>query len=132
VLHSNCGGEHLGKVFTLHLKSHRLTAHEHASVAEHRSRLIVECIRALLHASGLPRRLWAEAARHFVWLLNRTEASAVDGMTSHEAVFGRKPNLQSVCQCVCVFVCAVKPVKQVGGEAPRRGEKGHTQDEKGE
>ncbi|KAJ7838201.1 hypothetical protein B0H14DRAFT_3870171 [Mycena olivaceomarginata] len=77
-------------------------------------------------------KTWAEAARHFVWLLNRTEASAVDGMTSHEAVFGRKPNLQSVCQCVCVFVCAVKPVKQVGGEAPRRGEKGHTQDEKGE
>jgi len=66
---------------------------QHAGVAERRNRTIAERVRALLHASGLPKNLWAEAARHVVWLLNRTTTKAVEGMTPYEAVFGKKPNL---------------------------------------
>jgi hypothetical protein len=66
---------------------------EHTGAAERCNHSIVERVRTLLHASGLLRRLWAEAAWHVVWLENQTEASAVDGMTPHEAVFDRKPNL---------------------------------------
>lgn len=53
----------------------KLTVHDtpaHNGVAERRNRTIVERIRALLHASGLPKSLWGEAARHVVWLMNRT------------------------------------------------------------
>jgi transposase InsO family protein len=76
-LHSDRGGEYLGKEFILHLnskgKQQKLTVHDtpqHNGVAERRNRTIVERIRALLHSSGLPKSLWGEAARHVVWLMN--------------------------------------------------------------
>jgi hypothetical protein len=53
-------------------------------------------MRALLHASGLPKNMWAEAARHAVWLLNRMTTKAVDGMTPYEAAFGKKPDLRGL------------------------------------
>jgi len=77
VLHSDQEGEYLDKAFTLYLKQRgteqKLTVHDtpaHNGVTEHRNRMIVECIHALLHASGLPKFLWGEAARHVVWLMN--------------------------------------------------------------
>ena len=70
--------------------------HQESSVVERRNRTIVERVRALLHASGLPKNLWAEAARHVVWLLNRTTTKAVEGMTPYEAAFGKKPNFKRV------------------------------------
>src|SRR6202044_3154905 len=103
VLHSDRGGEYLDKEFILHLKKQgtdqKLTVHDTASqngVAERRNRTIVERIQALLHASGLPRFLWGEAARHVVWLMNQTSTKAVKGKTPYEAAFGRKPNLKDV------------------------------------
>jgi hypothetical protein len=50
----------------------------------------------LLHASGLPRFLWGEAARHVVWLMNRILTRAVDGKTPYEASFGKKLDLHHV------------------------------------
>ena len=103
VLHSDRGGEYLGKEFILYLKSkgtnQKLTVHDtpqHNGVAERRNRTIVERIRALLHASGLPKSLWGEAARHIVWLMNRTPTKAVEGKTPFEAAFGKKPDLGEV------------------------------------
>ena len=103
MLHSDWGGEYLDKEFTLYLKkqgvNQKLTVHDMASqngVVEQRNRTIVERIRALLHASGLPKFLWGEAAHHVVWLMNRTSTKAVDGMTPYEAAFRRKPNLKDV------------------------------------
>ena len=58
--------------------------------------MIGEQIRALLHASGLPKFLWGEVACHIVWLLNRTTTKAVEGMTLFEAAFGKKPDLKNV------------------------------------
>ncbi|PPQ83632.1 hypothetical protein CVT26_000950 [Gymnopilus dilepis] len=103
VLHSDRGGEYMGKEFTLYLKSkgtvQKLNVHDtpqHLGVAERRNRTIVERVRALLHASGLPKFLWGEAARHVVWLMNRTSTKAVDGMTPYEAAFGKKPDLRGL------------------------------------
>ena len=70
--------------------------HHEAGVAERCNQTIAERIRALLHASGLPKNLWGEAAQHVVWLLNRTTTKAVEGMTPYEAAFGKKPNLKGV------------------------------------
>ena len=103
ILHSDRGGEYLGKEFVLHLNSkgttQKLTVHDtpqHNGVAERRNRTILERIRALLHSTGLPRTLWGEAARHVVWLMNRTSTRAVEGMTPYEATFGKKPDLSEV------------------------------------
>ena len=71
------GGEYLGAEFDTHCKAKGTVkklsvhdTHQEAGVSEHRNRTIAECIRALLHASGLPKYLWREAAHHVVWLLN--------------------------------------------------------------
>ena len=103
VLNTDRGGEYLGGDFVAYLKSRgtlqKLSVHDthqESGVAERRNRTIVERVRALLHASGLPKNLWAEAARHVVWLLNRTTTKAVEGMTPYEAAFGKKPNLKGI------------------------------------
>src|SRR5271168_2704740 len=103
VLSSDRGGEYQGEDFVAYLKSkgthQKLNVHDthhQTGVAERRNRTIAERIRALLHASGLPKNLWGEAARHVVWLLNRTTTKAVEGMTPFEAAFGRKPDLKGV------------------------------------
>ena len=103
VLNSDRGGEYQGRDFIEYLKSkgtvQKLNVHDtpqHAGVAEHRNQMIGKRIRALFHASGLPRFLWGEAARHIIWLLNRTMTKAVEGMTPFEAAFGKKPDLKKV------------------------------------
>jgi Reverse transcriptase (RNA-dependent DNA polymerase)/Integrase core domain/GAG-pre-integrase domain len=103
VLNTDRGGEYQGEDFVNYLKSkgthQKLNVHDtpqHAGVAERRNRTIGERIRALLHASGLPKFLWGEAARHVVWLLNRTTTKAIEGMTPFEAAFGKKPDLKGV------------------------------------
>jgi hypothetical protein len=65
-------------------------------VTECRNCMIVEHIHALLHASGLPRMLWGEAAHHVVWLMNRTLTKAVAGKTPYKAAFGIKPDLSQL------------------------------------
>ena len=69
---------------------------QHAGVAEHCNRTIGEQLWALLHVSSLPKFLWGEAARHIVWLLNRTMKKAMEGMTPFEVAFGKKPDLKNV------------------------------------
>jgi hypothetical protein len=103
ILNSDRGGEYQGAEFVTYLKSRgteqKLNVHDtlqHAGVAERRNRTIAERIHALLHASGLPKFLWAEAARHVVWLLNRTSTKAVKGKTPFEAAFGKKPDMSGI------------------------------------
>jgi hypothetical protein len=103
VLHSDRSGEYMGKEFMLYLKSkgteQKLTVHDtpqENGVAERRNRTIVERIHALLHASGLPKMLWGEAACHVVWLMNRTSTKAVAGKTPYEAAFEKKLDLSQI------------------------------------
>src|ERR1700760_1797591 len=103
VMHSDRGGEFTSNEFISYLKERgtqqKLTVHDSPAqngVAERRNRTIVESIRALLHASNLLKNLWGEAARHVVWLMNRTSTKAVEGKTPFKAAFGKKPNLKDV------------------------------------
>ena len=103
ILNTDRGGEYLSGAFTAYLKSkgtlQKLSVHDthqESGVAERRNRTIIKRVRTLLHASGLPKFLWAEAARHVVWLLNRTTTKAVEGMTPFEAAFRKKPNLKGL------------------------------------
>lgn len=101
VLNTDCGGEYLRHDFVAHLKSkgtiQKLSihdTHQESRVAERRNRTIIKRAQAFLHASGLPKNLWAEAVRHAVWLLNQTTMKAIEGMTPYEAAFGKKPDLR--------------------------------------
>ena len=103
MLHSDQGGEYTGNEFVLYLKRQgtvqHLTAHDtpqHNGIAERLNRTILERVRALLHASGLPKFLWGEAACHVVWLKNRTPTKVLDGLTPYKVAFGRKPDLSKV------------------------------------
>ena len=105
VLHSDCGGEYTGKEFVMHLKwngtKQKLTIHdtpEHNGVAECLNHMILEKIRAMLHASGQPKFLWGEAAHHVVWLKNRTPTKALGSLTPFEVAYGRKPDLCGLCE----------------------------------
>lgn len=69
---------------------------QHNGVAECRNRTIIERTRALLHASHLPKLLWAEAVAHVVWLMNRMGTKAIEGRTPFEALYGRKPDLRAI------------------------------------
>ena len=79
LLHSDRGGEYQGCEFVLYLERQgtvqRFTAHDtpqHNGIAERLNRTILERVCALLHASGLPKYLWGEAAHHVIWLKNQT------------------------------------------------------------
>ncbi|THH14813.1 hypothetical protein EW146_g5572 [Bondarzewia mesenterica] len=69
ILHSDHGGEYTGTDFVNHLEcagtKQKLTVHDtpqQNGVAEHLNRMLMEKVRAMLHASQLPHFLWGEAA----------------------------------------------------------------------
>jgi hypothetical protein len=102
-LNSDRGGEYLLKEFSDHLKkagtTRRLTVHdtpEHNGVAERGNRTNLEIVRAMLHDSGLPKFLWAEAVSHAVYLRNRTWTRAIGNATPYELLNGSKPDLKLI------------------------------------
>ena len=108
-LQSNCGGEYLSKAFDQHLKKkgtiRRLTVHdtpEQDGVSERLNRTVVERARSMLFDSQLPKRCWAEAVSHAVWLKNRTSTCALPGnKTPHDMVHGEPPNMSNIRQFGC-------------------------------
>jgi len=102
-LRSDRGGEYTSGAFTQFLKEQgterRLTTHDtpqHNGVAESLNRRLVERVHALLHQSGLPLTLWAEALHFVVWVKNRTLTKALGNVTPFEKLTGRKPNIAGV------------------------------------
>ena len=53
----------------------------------------MDMARSLLKSMNVPGRLWGEAVRHSVYLLNRLPTKAVVDKTPFEGWWGRKPNL---------------------------------------
>jgi hypothetical protein len=109
VLHSDRGGEYLSGPFINHLRTagteQKLTVHdtpEENGVSERLNGVVLQRVRAVLHASGLPKSLWGEAVRHVIWLKNRTSTKAVpSGKTPYELVTGKKPNLSQLHEWGC-------------------------------
>jgi len=95
VLHSDCGGEYLSKEFDEHLVAagtvQRLTTHDMPQlngVTERLNWMLLERIRALRYASGLPQMLWGEALQHATWLKNWTATRTLDGKTPFKVLYG--------------------------------------------
>jgi hypothetical protein len=107
-LHCDRGGEYLDRNFLDFLDENgtnwKVTVHdmpEDNGVAERLNRTLMEKVRTLLIASGLPLFLWGEALLHAVWLRNRTSTRALDGMMPYEAVNGNIPDLSDLSEWGC-------------------------------
>ena len=50
----------------------------------------------MLHESGLPKFLWAEATAHAVYLKNKTWTHTLGDTTPYEILNGRKPNVANL------------------------------------
>ena len=90
-LRSDRGGEYLSNKFSAHLKEKgtvkKLAVHntpEHNGVAEHLNQTLINKVQAMLHNSGLPKFLWAEAMAHAVYLKNRTWTHTIGETTPFE------------------------------------------------
>ena len=66
---------------------------EQNGVAERANRTICERIRAILADTGLPKELWAELARAVAHVKNRSQTSALRGMTPYEPLYSERPNV---------------------------------------
>jgi D-ribose pyranose/furanose isomerase RbsD len=62
---------------------------EQNGAAEQENRTTVESARSMLHASGLPKELWAEACNTAVYIFNHTGPTPVEGKTPLELWTGR-------------------------------------------
>jgi hypothetical protein len=62
-------------------------------VVERKNRTVMEMSRSLLKSMNVPGRLWGEAVRHSVYLLNRLPTKALGDKTPFESWWERKPNL---------------------------------------
>jgi hypothetical protein len=99
-LHSDRGGEYWSNIFDAHLAKmgteRSFTVHdtpEHNGLSERLNRTVLECVRAMLHASGMPKFLWGKAINHAIYLKNRTLTRTLENKTPFEMVYGRKPDL---------------------------------------
>ena len=93
---SNDFDDHLGKRGTLRIAAPHDTP-EYNGVSERLNRTVLERTRAVLHASGLPKFLWGEAAVHIVWLKNRTPTRALsDGTTPFQMLYKTKPDFSRI------------------------------------
>ena len=101
---SDRGGEYMDGEFRKYLAAQGtkqiLTTHdtpEYNGVTERLNRTLLEKARALLHAAGAPKFLWAEAIHHAVWLKNRTTTRALPkAKTPYEMMYGKKPDLSGL------------------------------------
>src|SRR6202166_5390975 len=62
-------------------------------VAERFNRTLIELIRAMLIAKGLPSFLWDEAVSHAAYIQNQSPIQALNGKTPYEAWSGKKPDV---------------------------------------
>ena len=125
---SDCGGEYLSAEFTKHLKlkgtERRVTMHdtpEHNGVAERLNRTLIERVRAMMHASSLPKSLWGEAVMHATWVKNHTSTRRLGKKTPYEMLYHTKPNLENV----PAWGCQVKVHDMTGTKLDMRACDGH-------
>ncbi|PIL29342.1 hypothetical protein GSI_09393 [Ganoderma sinense ZZ0214-1] len=107
-LNTDRGGEYLSDEFISFLEENgiqsKLSVHDthgESGVSERLNRTIMEKVRAMLIASGLPRFLWGEAVMHAVYLKNRTSMKALGGRTPFEAATGKVPDVSGIPEWGC-------------------------------
>lgn len=69
---------------------------QHNGVVERKSKTIVEMARSMLHEKGLLYKLWGEAVKTTVYLLNRCPTRVLENVTPFEMYSGRKPEIKQL------------------------------------
>lgn len=60
-------------------------------VVERRNQTVVEMARSMMKSKGVPVRFWAEAVKTAVYILNKAPTQKIEGMTPHQAWYGKVP-----------------------------------------
>ena len=101
-LRSDNGGEYTGQDFKDWMAINGIRQQTSAAYtpqqngkAERDHRTTVEAARSLIHAKGIPLKLWAEAVNHSVYTLNRT-VSEKKNATPFELWHGKKPDISNL------------------------------------
>jgi len=89
---------------------------KHNGVAECLNRMLVECVRAMIHASGLPKNLWGEVIMHATWLKNHLSTCRLGTKTPYEVLYQKKPNLSNI----PIWGCRVKVHNNTGSKLDMR------------
>ncbi|XP_066392178.1 uncharacterized protein [Miscanthus floridulus] len=99
-LRSDRGGEFIAGTFNEVCERAGIQRHftapyspQQNGVVERKNRTVMEMARSLLKSMNVPGKLWGEAVRHSVYLLNRLPTKAMSEKTPFEVWWGRKPNL---------------------------------------
>jgi hypothetical protein len=101
MIHCDGGGEFIGQTMQNFCAKEGITMHwppadtqQLNGVAERGVRQVKDDCRTLMHhaSSDFPKRWWQLAARHAVFVWNRTHVSKQTNMTPLEAMTGRKPS----------------------------------------
>jgi len=127
-LHSDHGGEYMLKELIAYLDEGgtacKLAVHDtpkENGVSECLNHTLMEKVRAMLWAAGLPCDLWGEAVLHAAYLKNRTSTKVLNGCTPYEAVNGRLPNLCGLPE----WGCKVWVHNDKTGKVGMRAKEGH-------
>ncbi|OWY96335.1 LOW QUALITY PROTEIN: Pol Polyprotein [Phytophthora megakarya] len=103
---SDGGGEFVNTELKLFLEArgirfvptHPYTPEENALV-EKLNGVLVNKMRAAMHAANLPNRLWPEVLQYVVDIDNMSATRALNGMTPSEKLLGTKPNVGKIRVC---------------------------------
>lgn len=102
VLHVDNAKEYTQGDFKKHLDDHGVILRTTApyspaqnGVAEHLNRTLVERVRAMIFQHNSPLFLWQEAIAYANYLRNHTPTRSLNGITPHEAFWGRRPDIKA-------------------------------------
>ena len=103
VFRTDRGGEFMSNDFKRYCEEAGITRHYTApytpqqnGIVERRNRTVVEMARSCLKEMSLPSKLWGEAVRHAVYLLNKLPTRALSGKTPYEVWYKKKPDVSYV------------------------------------
>ena len=126
-LRSDRGGEYMSNEFGDHLRGkgivHQLSTVEtpqQNGVSERINRTLMDLVRSMLHAKGLPKQFWAEALATAVYVRNRVTSRALPtNTTPHHIWHGNAPDLSHlrVFGCRCWYMIPKSKVKKLDGRA---------------
>jgi hypothetical protein len=99
-LRTDRGGEFTSKDFAAFCAERGTARHltapyspQQNRVVERRNHTVVGMARSMLKGMGVPGRFWGEAVTTAVFVLNRSYTQSVEGKTSFEPWYGRKPDV---------------------------------------
>lgn len=119
VLRSDHGGEFMSKEFKEYCEAVGIERHcttlytpHQNGVVERRNRTVVEMTQSSLKEMQLAVKMWGEAVRNAVYILNRVSTGALTGQTPYEVWHTRKPDVSHIRVFGCLAHMKIPSVKK--------------------